>query len=481
MVSRKKEVDMRRTKNYRKRLGHAKRGLWCGYGSMLLFLLIGLALLFPTAHKEAEALDIEIAETEEKVAGRAVGTIAVSLDSSSIDTGSEVSTATGKFSYATTPISVTTNNKTGYNLYLAPSNGKNTLTNQTDTKVTTAVTSITTDTLGTNMAGNTWGYILGTASQNAEFKPVPTSSANAIYSTTSAATSGQTDTIYLGFGAHILDTLPVGKYSNTMVVSAVANYVPPSIDTISTMQEMTPEICQTMELEKQYQLKDSRDQKTYYVARLRDGNCWMTQNLAYDFVEGTVLTSEDSDVTRNWTVPNDPSSFGYPGISSKSNTVAYMWKASSAGSGHTSYGNHYNWMAATAGTGQGLRLTNASGSICPKGWRLPTARSKDYDGSVGDDGEFPNLIRVGGLTAGTVQQSPYWFQPAGNVYFSSGPPSVPSYGGSIGGAYWSSTAGVINGDEQNAFYLFFGKDSDSNLATGTTNRYNGATIRCIAK
>ncbi len=51
------------------------------------------------------------------------------------------------------------------------------------------------------------------------------------------------------------------------------------------------------------QLIDIRDGKEYWVAKLADGNCWMTQNLAYDLVKGKVLTPSDSDVSANWVVP----------------------------------------------------------------------------------------------------------------------------------------------------------------------------------
>ena len=37
----------------------------------------------------------------------------------------------------------------------------------------------------------------------------------------------------------------------------------------------------------QYTLKDSRDQKDYTVAKLADGNVWMTQNLDHDIVAET--------------------------------------------------------------------------------------------------------------------------------------------------------------------------------------------------
>ena len=43
--------------------------------------------------------------------------------------------------------------------------------------------------------------------------------------------------------------------------------------------------------------------------------------------------------------------------------------------GHYLVGNYYQWNAATAGTGGTITSSNASGSVCPKGWKLPSSGS----------------------------------------------------------------------------------------------------------
>ena len=47
---------------------------------------------------------------------------------------------------------------------------------------------------------------------------------------------------------------------------------------------------------KQFTLVDSRDNKPYYIAKLADDNCWMTENLDYDIVAGVTLTAETTDL-----------------------------------------------------------------------------------------------------------------------------------------------------------------------------------------
>ena len=48
------------------------------------------------------------------------------------------------------------------------------------------------------------------------------------------------------------------------------------------MQEMTSSICENSPQLATKQLRDIRDGKYYWVTKLADGNCWMTQNLDLD-------------------------------------------------------------------------------------------------------------------------------------------------------------------------------------------------------
>lgn len=66
-----------------------------------------------------------------------------------------------------------------------------------------------------------------------------------------------------------------------------------------TMQDMSGAICRlvTMRGEKtQTQLVDVRDGNLYWVARLADNNCWMTQNLDLDLSSTVALNSTTSDI-----------------------------------------------------------------------------------------------------------------------------------------------------------------------------------------
>lgn len=64
---------------------------------------------------------------------------------------------------------------------------------------------------------------------------------------------------------------------------------------VTYMQDMTAEICEAAEIGTSEQLIDKRDNKKYWVGKLKDNNCWMTQNLALDITTAG-LTSELSDL-----------------------------------------------------------------------------------------------------------------------------------------------------------------------------------------
>ncbi len=100
------------------------------------------------------------------------------------------------------------------------------------------------------------------------------------------------------------------------IVSAVAN--PARLRTpsdLTYMQDMTHDICAntkdsngntniTPGNEVTKQLIDVRDGKKYWVSKLADQNCWMTQNLAYDITQERIDNNEinpsNTDVSEVW-------------------------------------------------------------------------------------------------------------------------------------------------------------------------------------
>ena len=479
-----------------------------GTSGAVMVLVLG-AMLFPslpTAVQAEESGSTANLNVESAVAITLPDTVAIDV----------TPTPDGTFSSSNVNLSVSTNNNSGYALYFATTgddnhmHSQNQATTETIAPVSGSVTQAT-------FANNTWGYNLraaseGDANASTQYQAVPTSGDTAL-KTTSAPSN---DSYNLTFGAKVNTSIPSGTYTNTVAVSVVAN--PPLVadmTSLSTMQEMTPEVCEATEVGTVARLTDARDQKQYWVTKLADGNCWMTQNLDLDLSTSKALTPDDSDVSSNWTPTRSTTTSIF---SNTTNTEQYSWDPGywvksdpdgysnycGSSSGITSFndadctsagwtnvssmtpmddgttntvisgntynahylvGNFYQWNAATAGTGGTITSQEATDSICPKGWRLPTSKSS---------GEYQALMAAYNITSNTdsttrITQSPLYFHPSGAVYSGS-----LRYAGNYG-RYWSSTA---YSSTNYAYALAFssGVVNPSNF----DNRYYGFSVRCLA-
>ena len=492
-------------------IDNSKGRVLAGMSGAVMVLVLG-AMLFPslpTAVQAEESGSTANLNVESAVAITLPDTVAIDV----------TPTPDGTFSSSNVNLSVSTNNNSGYALYFATTgddnhmHSQNQATTETIAPVSGSVTQAT-------FANNTWGYNLraaseGDANASTQYQAVPTSG-DAALKTTSAPSN---DSYNLTFGAKVNTSIPSGTYTNTVAVSVVAN--PPLVadmTSLSTMQEMTPEVCAETEVGTVARLTDARDQKQYWVTKLADGNCWMTQNLDLDLTDGTPLTPEDSDVSSDW---NPPRTTEQPGTITSANTYTetYSWdlgmyvksdpdgysdycggssikgladsSCTSAGwtnvssmtpmedgnatdvisgstyNAHYLVGNLYQWNAATAGTGGTITSQDATDSICPKGWKLPTSNNSNS----GSFQALMNAYSIGNNTAGStaITQTPLYFNPSG--YVNSG---SLWYAGNEGD-YWSSTA---NSSTSNAYALYFysgfvGPSYDY-------YRYGGQSVRCLA-
>ncbi len=316
-----------------------------------------------------------------------------------------------------------------------------------------------------------------------------------------------------------------GHYKTGVQLSMVATPRQANkLSEITTMQEMTPRVCEKTPLisgqkySAEYTLKDTRDGKTYTVRKLGDGRCWMTSNLKLKLTTAG-LSKDDTDLNQgaDWN-QSSPSTVVKPtntltslntttGSRNFSSDQGYYavesYIASSSNAGETGY---YSWNAATAGTGGTANTTGnfvpansqAPSSICPKGWTLPTGGGQSDVNTESTWSDYYKLFRNMGLTISNTNLKPganeytnwgsgdlnivqnatdsnskviYNFKYTGYVYNGS------LDGGTSGGYWWSSTA---NGASL-AYLLYIGS---SNVYPGTNSlngRYNGFAVRCIAR
>ena len=296
-------------------------------------------------------------------------------------------------------------------------------------------------------------------------------------------------------------------------------------------------IINSMTLEQQYTLKDIRDDKMYTVAKLADGNVWMTKNLDLDIDSGTTYTNEDTDLgyntttgeygTASWTpmrstytttsnhnqtwfsggsyaqsMNDTPESYdpgelywnGTPSsyseyydyssscdyttavpVCDESLNVTEDYVSSTSLTPQYHLGNFYNWAAALATNDSSVYVDGGivEQSICPAGWTLPRT-------GTGDD-SFYNLWNQYGLAQISVNGNvtlwgaPIYLTPAG------------SFVGALAGVGFSGGYSTgVSYDTSHPWYDHFAwaagyMINSSSWPADDSYRYNGASIRCIAR
>lgn len=246
-------------------------------------------------------------------------------------------------------------------------------------------------------------------------------------------------------------------------------------------------------------LTDERNGQTYRIKKMQDEKCWMVDNMKYkgegitisnigDGTEG--ITLNDTDGRYNTVDGTDGAAISGTGTNYdkafyNNPMVASYCYGTSIQSSYTKCGYLYNWYAATAGTGTynvSTDGTNVPGSICPTGWRLPSAYS---DGSTATGNgtsytaaDFAVLnasMNAGSLTTGSTSSYPTGWQFTGawsGVF--SGNWSSGFYIQGSSGVYWSSTA-LSSTD---ARYLLF-NSSYVNPGNSNYDKHVGFATRCV--
>ncbi len=305
--------------------------------------------------------------------------------------------------------------------------------------------------------------------------------------------------IYIGAKADI--SQPLDYYYTTINFTAITNFAAKTIDDIIYMQEMTPEVVESMETNRQYRLRDSRDKKDYWIAKFDDGNVWMTQNLDLDLSPNLILTHEDSDLAdRTWasttakkeidynleeSYNTNDQSMNYSHLLSNTNgTYLYNYTVDESlyGDGidsclikfednpkfcnHFKIGQRYTWLEAVATNNLNDVIETDHGnisvdeSICPKGWRLPAIQG-DNSSSASD---FPSaistlyreydtygLVKVSGTLDGDLAREPYFF--------------IEDYG------YWSSSITSSNSPRYKNYHSY----------ASTASYQDMNYVRCMAR
>ena len=426
-------------------------------------------------------------------------------------------------------ILVSTNNVAGYTVSATTGNTTYNNTDMTHSDGVNKFTSISTDanesTLSTD---NTWGYStsMGSSQSWANFSGLP------IYTDTAkeiAKTDGpSTDLTKFKIHAKASTSQPAGNYRNVITFNVVAN-VPPrdweDVDPCLTdstkcdsetgrlaIQNVNGVLCDLVEtFDTQFQVTDLRDHKDYWISKLRDGNCWMTQNLDLDLKAGVALTSEKTDLgwngsgyntaewmpsktTRNlatstgdaWMNENpstnsspysaDPGDWyqkgeyfaylesgacNYP-LNSSGCTDTISSSPYTTNGEHGHIGNYYTWAAAIAVDNASTESSTAQNSICPTNWRLP-------DGTNDDFSTINRTYNSGSSTTDkNLFESPIYF--VRNGFVSGG--SLTNVG--TMDTYWTNEAANVG-----QAYLFFAYNNSLQTKVATFTKAFGLSVRCV--
>ena len=253
----------------------------------------------------------------------------------------------------------------------------------------------------------------------------------------------------MSFGIKVSSSIPSGDYSKSVIFSAVAHAMPSTLADITTMQEMTPSICANTEEGSSKALTDTRNGNSYIVAKLKDGHCWMTQDLSISDIE---LTSADTNLPAGTTYTLPASESSWPGEQRDGTPHVFI---------ESTFGGHYNYFAATAGWVNG---GDSPQDICPRNWRLPTGSGSSVD-------EFNVLINAYSSTSGIVNGQPN--------FFANGSMQSSYYNPGTSGYYWSSTS--VNQLQGSLLSIYKSSSSASASSYGGYGTHYGNGIRCLAK
>lgn len=419
---------------------------------------------------------------------------------------------TGTFTSNCQTVNVNTN-APGYTLMAKASSSTLDYLNPTNISPTPTIASTANSvTSPAVLAINTWGFAVEggagfdlsytAANKDNKYAALPTVDEQ-IYETDQFPLPKKDHKFY--YGANVSTSKVAGTYSATVTYTAIGAEVPKVyLDrvvenmNITTMQQLTANLCSIAEYnpanggindDNTVVLTDTRNNQDYRVRKMPDNKCWMIDNLKLA-TPGTdlTLTSDDTNLAigATFTIPaTQATSFSTtaptwndPGTTTECSTntpINSDTKVYSDGS-KTKCGYLYNWYAATAGTGTDeMATSDATSSICPVGWRLPSAGT----GAATTTNEFavlngammgssnPSTNSDATVAANWHHDGPFSGSYAG-YWFAGGFLHKGSFG-----YYWSSSAN----NTTSARYLSI--DYSSVIPGGSAfNLHVGSSIRC---
>ena len=494
---------------------HKYRSIGVRLSAILLFLAsVSATVLIPL--KASAVLDIDNFPIATDIID--VITINVPVSCSMSATGTDSHTAnvnngqtTGNI--GTTNLKVICNDNSGYAIYAIgytdDTYGKTVLTSSAlgSTHDIATATTITTGTSSWAMklAATSGTYAPTIVTDFASYHAVPQEYTKVAYLTSSTDTGNNAtgSNLTTTYRTYISQTQPAGTYIGQVKYTLVHPNTAAAPSTMLIMQDVA-NWKNSLAPGQEVQAKDSRDNKVYYVAKLADGNIWMTQNLDHDIgdITGGTYTSADTDLPANsqWSpvaseqtyatnnttwngsyiAPEsyDPGDLCWTGNLNTDwdGTLATETESCTQDGNHYHIGNYYNWTAAVAMSNSSSYTiidTDVNQSICPAGWMLPKS-----GWTLTGSGSFVNLV-----TEYDWDDNDYMFT---GSYTAWGEPLRLALDGywdgdssyvAGSGLFWSSVD--ADGTRPYSLYIDAGGYTDPQL--NDEGRIRGYSVRCVAR
>ena len=427
--------------------------------------------------------------------------IAPNLSISATDVSiSDTPEASGSWLTGTSNVVVSTNNATGYKLYVSSSDSQVDLVNSdsSSAKISNLPAETTESTFRSDSSlMNHYGFTHDNNGSDPESGQITTGTYLPITDINNSRLIKATEekqnisTTNVTFATKVDRSIPAGEYANTITFTAIANPVTNTLKQaaekagITTMQGLTQDVCAAADIyqsgEEDLTLTDTRDNSTYQIRKLADGNCWMVNNLKLSAEtlsaagHSTTLTSSDTDLPSGttFTVPAT-SNTNWGGSSYAIAAKIANADPNSTGNG---YGMYYNWWAAIASTNNPTtQYQNVTTSICPKGWDLP----KGQGGSTASTNNdwYAMMVTGYGLHDSTSTGNPtsftgtaYELPFSGNWSYSQ---TTPRNQGTSGN-WWSSTVNNTN----NAYGTSVNNNGGVSAGTNFPGKRHGYSVRCM--
>ena len=302
-----------------------------------------------------------------------------------------------------------------------------------------------------------------------------------------------------GYSTESWSTTEGGTLNNTSLASTIYTITEDATlsltsKQINSMQAFTKTTCDTLSIGDSLDLYDARDYTNYRIGKLKDGNCWMLDNLALDLTDPSVqanlshTTTNASDASIDYLLGNntrsyatDPdgrfatsgvqlsTSYSYsdPRITTSFKDDIYYNDTLNEDAKTWKYGVYYNYCAATAGThcygnGMNSRSTTLQDApkedICPAGWHIP---SGSYNG------EYYQLY------TNNHYSSPASFREALRMPLASYLTETSIIAAGSNAYQWTST------DSSSSYSYYMRLDNGQAVFGNTNNDYYSLSLRCV--